>query len=314
MGRSMMGAPVRLALIGVGKIARDRHCPALAADTRFRLVATVSHHGSVPNVPALPDIAALLRADSSIEAVAICTPPAHRHSLASEALAAGLHVMLEKPPTATLSQVHDLERRARNAGLTLFATWHSCEAACVEEARAWLAPRRIESVRITWKEDIRRWHPGQHWILDAGGFGVFDPGINALSILCSMLPDSPLLHGATLHIPANRQAPIAAQLEMTLANGAPVAVTLDFLETGPQRWDIEIDTNEGRLLLSEAGQRLSINGALHREGDNREYARLYSRFANLIAQRASDVDIAALRLVSDAFLLGRRLSTTAFEF
>jgi predicted dehydrogenase len=313
-GQGAMRAPVRLALVGVGKIARDQHCPTLAADRRFQLAATVSHHGCVAEIPAFTDIAALLRAQCAVDAVSICTPPAHRYALASEALAAGLHVMLEKPPAATLSQVHDLEERARQAGLTLFTTWHSREAACVDEAREWLAMRTIKWVRVTWKEDIRRWHPGQHWILEPGGFGVFDPGINALSILCRVLPQSPLLHDATLHIPANRQAPIAAQIAMALPQGIRVDVTLDFLESGPQQWDIEIDTTDGRLLLSEGGQRLRIDGRLQSEGDHREYARLYSRFAELIAARTSEVDVAPLRIVCDAFLLGRRVSTASFEF
>jgi D-galactose 1-dehydrogenase/L-arabinose 1- dehydrogenase len=305
---------VRLALVGIGKIARDQHCPALAADSRFQLVATVSRHGTVDEVPAFTDIAAMLRSECGAEAVSLCTPPNFRYSLAREALDAGLHVMLEKPPGATLGEVKDLEDRAARAGLTLFATWHSREADCVDEARAWLAQRKIESVRVTWKEDIRRWHPGQHWILEAGGFGVFDPGINALSILCSVLPEAPLLEQATLHIPANRQSPIAAQLEMRLPSGARVDADFDFLQTGPQTWDIEIDTDGGRLLLSEGGRLMSIDGKRHTEGHDREYARLYARFAELIAARASDVDIAPLRIVADAFLIGHRVPTAAFDY
>lgn len=306
-------ARIRIALIGVGKIARDQHCPALAADPQFELAATVSHHGSVADISAYSDIEGL-RDARCVDAVSICTPPAHRHSLAREALDAGFHVMLEKPPAATLGQALDLEERAARAGRTLFATWHSREAACVDTARRWLATRTTRAVRIAWKEDIRRWHPGQDWILDAGGFGVFDPGINALSILTALFPGTPLLNDAALHIPANRQAPVAAQLVMQLPNGAPVSVELDFLETGPQRWDIEADTDDGCLRLSDGGQRMSIDDEPHAGGDNSEYARLYERFATLIATRSSEVDVAPLRLVSDAFLIGRRIATAAFEF
>jgi predicted dehydrogenase len=31
--------PIRIALVGLGKIAKDRHIPALAASTEFELVA-----------------------------------------------------------------------------------------------------------------------------------------------------------------------------------------------------------------------------------------------------------------------------------
>ena len=56
----MSRVPVRLALIGIGKIARDQHCPALAAEPRFQLAATVSRHGTVDEIPAFTDIASLL--------------------------------------------------------------------------------------------------------------------------------------------------------------------------------------------------------------------------------------------------------------
>ena len=42
--------------------------------------------------------------------------------------------------------------------------------------------RTIRTLTVAWKEDVRIWHPGQAWIWKAGGLGVFDPGINALSI------------------------------------------------------------------------------------------------------------------------------------
>jgi hypothetical protein len=45
-------------------------------------------------------------------------------------------------------------------------------------------------VEIVWHEDVRKWHPGQQWIWEPGGFGVFDPGINALSIATRIFPAS----------------------------------------------------------------------------------------------------------------------------
>ena len=120
--------------------------------------------------------------------VALCTPPQVRHAQAAMALAAGKHVMLEKPPGATVAEITPLLTTARAAQRTLFATWHSRFAPAVEPARQLLAGRKVKSVKITWKEDVRVWHPGQAWIFEAGGLGVFDPGINALSILTRILP------------------------------------------------------------------------------------------------------------------------------
>ena len=66
-------------------------------------------------------------------------------------------------------------------------------------------------LKVTWKEDVRHWHPGQEWIWEPGGFGVFDPGINALSIVTKILPEPIFADSATIEVPANTATPIAAQ-------------------------------------------------------------------------------------------------------
>jgi len=42
---------IKLAIVGVGKIVRDQHLPAIAANADFDLVATASRHGTVEGVP-----------------------------------------------------------------------------------------------------------------------------------------------------------------------------------------------------------------------------------------------------------------------
>ena len=305
--------PIRLGLVGIGKIARDQHLPALAADDRFDLVATASRNASLPDIPGHHDIGELIAGGHDLDAVSLCTPPAGRWETARTAIEAGLHVMLEKPPAATLTEIEDLTRRARAAGVTLFATWHSREAAGVAPAGDWLADRRIDAVRIAWREDIRRWHPGQDWILQAGGFGVFDPGINALSIVTRILPEPVVLEHATMTVPSGRQAPIAASLEM-VSGRAPVLAEFDFLQTGPQTWDIEVDTDAGTLRLGMGGSVLTLPGEGERKEPDREYPRLYARFAELVEAGDSDVDIAPLRLVADAYLLAERHDGPAFDW
>ncbi len=304
--------PLRLALVGLGKIARDQHLPAIAADGRLELVAVVSRNADLDGVAHFATLADLLASDVAVDAVSLCTPPQPRHSLAHAALAAGKHVMLEKPPGATLSEVEDLRLAAAARGLTLQTTWHSRYAQGVAPARTWLADKTIKSVRIDWREDVRVWHPGQDWIWEAGGLGVFDPGINALSIATAILPSPFFLTAATLHVPENRQSPIQAELDFVDTAGTPVRAEFDFLQTGPQSWDIEVDTDAGLLRLSHGGARLWIDGALAHEAPEAEYPGLYARFAELIAAGASDVDVTPLRHVADAFLLGRRVAAPAF--
>ncbi len=303
---------IRLGLVGIGKIARDQHLPAILADNRLSLQATASRHGRLDGIGGFSNIDAMI-AGCNLDAVSLCTPPKGRYAQAKTALDAGLHVMLEKPPAATLSEIEVLSALARDRQVTLFATWHSREAAGVESAAVWLAGKRIDAVRINWREDIRRWHPGQEWILAAGGFGVFDPGINALSIATRILPEALLLESAKIDIPEGRAAPIGAAL--TLRSGdASVRADFDFLQTGQQTWDIEVDTDAGTLRLSLGGSVLELPGELAQTAPDQEYPRLYARFATLIEKRISDVDLSPLRIVADAFLLAERRIVAPFYF
>jgi L-arabinose 1- dehydrogenase len=277
--------PIRLGLVGIGKIARDQHLPAIGASDRFTIGATACHHSSLDGVPGYRDIADMIAGGHDLDAVSLCTPPGSRFGLAAAAIDAGLHVMLEKPPAATVSQALALADRARARGVVLF----------------------------DWKEDIRRWHPGQDWILDVGGFGVFDPGINALSIATDILPDRLMLDTATMEVPQGRASPLRAELQMT-SGRAPVAATFDFLQTGPQTWDIAVDTDAGTMVLSMGGRILTLPGSPPEESDDREYARLYMRFAEAIAAGESDVDIRPLQIVADAFLVAERRAGPRFDF
>lgn len=305
--------PIRLGLVGVGKIARDQHLPAIAGDPAFDLVAVADRGGPAEGLKTYGDLDALLAGEPSLEAISLCTPPVGRHVLARAALKAGKAVMLEKPPGATVSEVEQLAAMAERRGLPLYCTWHSRMAAGVEPAREWLSDRRVTSARVVWKEDVRRWHPGQQWIWEPGGLGVFDPGINALSILTRIAPEALVLEGAALALPANRQAPIAAELMLRTEGGALVEAAFDWRQTGPQIWDIEVETDGGTLVLRDGGARLSIDGEPRSLPEGGEYPNLYRRFADLVRSGRSDTDLKPFKLVADAFLLGRRRVVEPFE-
>jgi len=201
---------------------------------------------------------------------------------------------------------------ARQTGRTLFATWHSRFAPAVEPAKAFLATRQIMSVVLEWKEDVRVWHPRQAWIWEAGGFGVLDPGINALSIMTHILPRPFFLTRSELSFPSNRAAPIAADLAFADDRGVPIHVEFDWRQTGPQTWDIRVETDAGRLVLSSGGSRLVHDDRILVDEKQAEYRAIYRRFVELIASGTSDVDLSPLVYVADAFMLGRRRDVEPF--
>lgn len=304
---------IRAGLVGLGKIARDQHLPAMARTAGIDLVAIASRNAQGNGVHNYPDLGAMLAGEPDLDAVILCQPPQARYHAARQALLAGKHVFLEKPPGATVSEVEALIALAKAQNVTLYASWHSRYAAAVAQAKAWIAQRRIERISIQWREDVRHWHPGQPWIWEAGGFGVFDPGINALSILTEIVPEPVTLLSASLEIPSNKDAPIGATLAMATASGAPIDTVFDWRQTGPQTWDIAVDTDNGSLLLSEGGNMLRLDGEVQMKAPDEEYPAMYRRFVDLVATRTIDADIAPLRLVADAFLCGRHCPTAIFE-
>jgi D-galactose 1-dehydrogenase len=297
----------------VGKIVHDQHLPAIAANPDYALVASASRNNTVEGLPGFTSIEAMLAAVPDIDAVSLCMPPQYRYAAAHAALTAGKHVFLEKPPGATLSEVADLEALAASRGLTLLTSWHSRYAPAVQPAKAYLAANAPSSMHVIWKEDVRHWHPNQDWIWQAGGLGVFDPGINALSIVTEILPSPVFLASASLEFPENRDAPIAADLHFQDAGALRVHAEFDWRQTGKQSWDIIVETARGQVKLSDGGARLWIAGEEQPLDKEAEYPSLYRQFAALVKAGRSDVDVAPLRHVADAFMLGRRKVVDAFH-
>lgn len=303
----------KIALVGVGKIARDQHVPALQASKDWELAATVSRSNKIDDIESHEDFEEFLVARPDIKTVSLCLPPVPRFVHAQAALLAGRNVMLEKPPGATLAEVHELEDMAAERGLTLYTAWHSRKARAVEAAREWLSSRTVMCAHVTWREDVRHWHPDQDWVFEPGGMGVFDPGINALSILTHVLPEPVHMTWAELEFPANRAAPIAARLSFS----GGISAEFDWLQEGEPTWDMDFDTDDGQQMsLRDGGNELWVEGELVTVSDSApgEYPALYARMAELVERGESEVDLAPLRHVADAFVLGRRIEAVPFHF
>lgn len=101
-----MTAPVRLGLVGCGRLAEQGYVPASARAASVEIVAVADpdpQRGHAvaalagAGVTAHPDAVGLI-ADATVDAVVLATPAA-RHLVDAElAVASGLHVLVEKPP------------------------------------------------------------------------------------------------------------------------------------------------------------------------------------------------------------------------
>jgi D-galactose 1-dehydrogenase len=310
-------AKKKIAIIGVGKIAVDQHLPVIDKSKDFEVAATVStrmvaHDGK----PVFHTAAEFYKAMPEVELVAICTPPGVRHAYVREALDAGKHVLMEKPPTPTISELDDLVAYAKKKKRILFQTWHSRYNAAVDEAKRLIKKQGVKSIRIDWRESVRKWHPGQDWVWEPGGFGVFDPGINALSIFTKILPFPVFVESAKLSFPANKQTPVDVEIKFKSAEASQPDLSAGFnwLEESGEIWTLTIHTNSHELKLEKGGTVLRVDGKVVVENPSEEYEQIYEHFAKILKKGKSEVSDAPLRLVADAFLLGARQNVEDFNW
>ena len=147
--------PISVGVVGLGKIARDQHLPAIADNPRFQLAATVDRSGARTAMN-FNSHGEMLRAADGLEAVAITTPPGPRYAIARDCIDAGLHVLLEKPPTATLAEIDDLRSRAASR---VSCSRPGTRICAIVAAAKLLKGRRINGEYV-WPRDVD--NIGQH--------------------------------------------------------------------------------------------------------------------------------------------------------
>jgi len=302
-----------IGIVGAGKIARDEHIPAIQNSGMFKLAGCAHCKTPIEAVPNFPDLVTMIDALPDIDAIAVCSPPQAHYEAACLALQMRKHVLLEKPPCPTVTQLDYLAQMSARMGRTLFQTWHLCESETVEAAHRWLMSRTVRRGRIIWKEDVGRWHPGQAWLWQTDGFGVFDAGINALSVLTKIFPDPIYVKSAELLVPSNCQTPIAANVVLAVGNSEFIA-EFDFRHAGDTLWEIEFETSDGTGRLAAQYNTFTVDGTKAFTGSaDDNYPRLYARFDQLIRERRSEIDKRPLKLVADIFLVGRHITVDPFE-
>lgn len=246
----------------------------------------------------------LLDADLEFDAAAICTPPQVRKDVCDRMIRSGRAILLEKPPASSLSEAKSLADAAEANGSILFAAWHSRFFAHFEAAQNWVSENRIVIGEIEWRENAEKWHPGQSWLWEEGGFGVFDPGINALSILTSIFPNDWRVANVEMRCLKNAAAPSLADFTLD-APGVTVSVSLEFHQREEEIWRIRLLADTGEVLeLSDGGATLQIGQTKVRHQETREYDGVYRQFEGLVRENKSDFDLEPLRLAELALKSG----------
>ena len=202
---SVVSAPLRLAFLGCGFITRvhSQHLRRLRRDV-------IPHYASRDRAKAdeycrrygggasYPDYTAAIE-DAGIEAVVVAVPPRFHLDLTLRALAAGKHVLVEKPAFVTLRDyqtVRAARDRARRVVLVGENDHYKPLAVCL---RRLLAEGVIgEMVFAHFMTLARRLKTADDWRNDetmAGGDAFFEEGIHWLHLAASLGPRITAIHG-----------------------------------------------------------------------------------------------------------------------
>lgn len=117
---------MRVGVVGYGTGGRHFHAPFIAAAKNCELAGIVARapytiaavREDWPDLPVFPSLTAMIEA-GVCDAVTVTTPPQTRRDLVLEAVAAGLHVVADKPFAPNAAGARDLDAAAKAKGVTL---------------------------------------------------------------------------------------------------------------------------------------------------------------------------------------------------
>ena len=226
---------IRVALIGAGMITNVGHIPAwknLADDVE--IVGIVSRGGESARLTAekhgiklaYSDVDKMLR-ELKPDLVSVCTPNAYHKQGTLAALAAGAHVLCEKPVAPSYLDAVEMFDAAEAAGRILFVNQPMRFAANTMAAKELVDAGRMGEMYYAETSLLRRrgvpkW--GRfHMKEDSGGGPLFDLGVHALDALLWLMgnPRAVAVSGMTYTKLANRDEGLVSSLA---DSGAPAGV------------------------------------------------------------------------------------------
>lgn len=279
--------PLGVALVGLGfgekvHLPALRDCPntepvALWHPRPERLEQASSSHG----LPGFSDFDALL-ADPKVDALVLATPPEPRFALAQAAIAAGKHLLLEKPVALEATQIETLQRQALAAGVSVAVDFEYravppfMQLAGMLEANAigepwlvkldWLMGSRADASR-PWNWYSQRAAGGG--VLGSLGTHAFDTlhwllgPAREVSCLRSMaIPHRPLADGSGRQAAVDAEDIALLQLELETRQGQrlPAQVSLASVTRPGRGYWIEVYGSEGSLVLGSSNQSDYVHG------------------------------------------------------
>ncbi|KAA9396494.1 gfo/Idh/MocA family oxidoreductase [Haloarcula sp. CBA1130] len=244
-------------VVGAGWMATDYHIPAFTGHPRTRVVAFAERDGDrrravedEQSLPGYADTEAMLSAHD-LDIVSICTPPSTHEAIFLAAVAAGCHVLCEKPLALTAESARTMATAAEDAGVVtqvgyLHRYYRNYERAVKILSNGLLG----DLVEVTVAHHSAPPSVGWYYNPDLSGGGVArDLFPHTLDVLFEVFDDTPDVTDASVRYLRGRAVEDAARVSLDF-DGVPVDLSATWTQTegvsrvlvvGTEGW-IELDS------------------------------------------------------------------------
>jgi predicted dehydrogenase len=287
--------PIHFGLIGTGAIARS-HAAALTTTAGAELVAVADVNAEAAQAfatengcPAFGSLRDLL-ANVAVEAVIICTPPDTHADLALEAIAAGVHVLCEKPLALDVDQARMMLDAAAEAGVLLTMATKFRYVSDVIKLRNMIQLGVLGDVISVTNEfkspvDMRsRWNAKRS---HSGGGVLIDNGTHSVDIVRYLV--GPIAKVLVQEGPRTQGLDVdeAVTVSIQSSSGALAQVDLSWSEPSTSPYYLQVVGSRGRIAL---GWKQSV---YQMKGDNepKTFGPGYDKIAAFAGQLRNVVDV-----------------------
>jgi predicted dehydrogenase len=250
-------ARIKVGIVGCGEVTEHKHLPALRRlpDVEVAAVADsdAGRREHVADRFGIPsrycDVEALV-ADPTVTVVGVCVPPQAHAAVALPALAAGKHVLIEKPLALSLDDCDRLVEGVRRASGKCMMAFHMRWHRLVRQARDILSTGRLgelESIRAVWNsprsdKNIPDWKRRR----ETGGGALIELAVHHADLWRFLLGCD--VEEVYAQARSGLRDDESAVLTGRMANG--VLVSAAFSERTSHEIELEIAGRNGRLRLS----------------------------------------------------------------
>lgn len=267
---------VRAAIIGTGAVAH-LHAEAILKDQNAQLVAVYNRNDQRREDFAnkygiagrYSDYAELL-ANEELDVVHLCTPPDLHKEQTLAAVAAGVHVICEKPPALSLAELDDMQEACDNAGLAYGIIFQQRTGSAAGHLRRLLQDGAfgkpfVAQCNTQWFRDPAYYAVDWRgdWATEGGGT-TLGHGIHQIDLLAHLLGDWHEVQAQTWRLDRETNMEDTMTATILFKNGVvaqALSTTLAPREVSHVRVDCEKATIEVQHLYGHAGPNWTVTPA-----------------------------------------------------